>query len=56
MRTQPGKKQCRKVRYGSKKAARQALKSYGKDRGALRYYRCGFHPGEEVYHLTSERR
>ena len=31
---------CRKVAYATKADAREALKRFGKARGARRYYRC----------------
>lgn len=50
------KKQCHKVVYHSQQEARQALKEFGRARGATRAYRCPHHPNEEVWHLTSEQR
>lgn len=45
---------CRKISYVSKKAARRALKNFARAQGAVRFYRCGYHGGEEIYHLTSK--
>lgn len=58
-RKNPGKS-CHKVAYYSKDSARQAMKTFGRARGATRFYKCPHckpRPGsghKGVWHLTSE--
>lgn len=46
-------KTCRKVGYKDKSSAREAFKTFGKARGATRFYKCPYHD-EEMWHLTSQ--
>ena len=55
MKRKKSGKQCHKVVYRNQQEAKQALKEYGRARGAKRAYRCPYHD-EEIWHLTSEDR
>lgn len=47
------KKTCHKVEYRSREEAKKALDDFGRARGSKRYYKCPYHNGREVWHLTS---
>jgi hypothetical protein len=48
-------RRCMKVQYGTKESARTALNNL-RETGVRRFYRCPFHNGQVVFHLTSEAR
>lgn len=49
------RRKCFKVGYATKAQARGALNDFGKDRGSTRAYKCPYHQGKELWHLTSEK-
>ena len=56
MKNKPTKKRngyCTKIRYSTKRDARDALNKHGKDMGILRYYKCNICTNRETWHLTS---
>jgi len=55
MQHHKAKKNCHKVGYKSAGEAREALNTFGRGRGAVRFYKCPYPACKDrPYHLTSE--
>lgn len=53
MKRKPSKKTCHKLQYKTPEDAKKAIKAFGRDMGATNWYKCNYHPGKTVYHLSS---